>query len=327
MSSISDKFYDVGKVLFEFFDDLIYILNEDYICEFINLPIHEKRLGYNSLGKKFENFVHFQDFKKGNKFLFKLKETGIANEQLRIKDKKDYSYYDIKGKRFFDEASNPKYYLKLIDVSEFKAIETKLFNRLERLEDLAETLPEIRFWNLMQAKTTKKALQRTREMLGKVIDNIPQLLYWKDKELNYIGCNLNYALINELDSPQEIIGKKIDDLPWMRQFKSIVQEKERKTMKENKAQHLIESWDFPNSVRKHFEVNRIPLHNLEKEVIGILVCYNDITYRIQAEENLKKSERKYKDIIENVQEGYFEVNLKGDLKFFNETFREISGYS
>lgn len=327
MTSISNKLYDIEKVLFESLDDLIYILSEDYICEFLNTPIHEKRLGYDSLGKKFQAFVHFQDIKKLNKFFFKLKETGMANEQLRIKDKKGYSYYDIRGNKFFDESSNPKFFLQLKDIAEFKAIETKLVNRLEKLKDLAETLPEIRFWNLMQATTTKKALQRTREMLGKVIDNIPQLLYWKDKELNYIGCNLNYGLINELESPQEIIGKKADDLPWMRQYRSVVQEKERKVMKENKAQHLIESWDFPNGERKHFEVNRIPLYNLEREVIGILVSYNDISSRIKAEEKFKKSERKYKDIIENIQEGYFEVDLKGNFTFFNETFRAITGYS
>lgn len=327
MTSISNKLYDIEKVLFESLDDLIYILSEDYICEFLNTPIHEKRLGYDSLGEKFQAFVHFQDIEKLNKFFFKLKETGMANEQLRIKDKKGYSYYDIRGNKFFDESSNPKFFLQLKDIAEFKAIETKLVNRLEKLKDLAETLPEIRFWNLMQATTTKKALQRTREMLGKVIDNIPQLLYWKDKELNYIGCNLNYGLINELESPQEIIGKKADDLPWMRQYRSVVQEKERKVMKENKAQHLIESWDFPNGERKHFEVNRIPLHNLEREVIGILVSYNDISSRIKAEEKFKKSERKYKDIIENIQEGYFEVDLKGNFTFFNETFRAISGYS
>ncbi len=327
MTSISNKLYDVEKVLYESFDDLIYILDEDYICEFINTPVHEKRLGYDSLGKKFHIFVHFQDIKKLNKFFFKLKETGMANEQLRIKDKKEYSYYDIKGSKFFDELSNSKIFLQLKNIAEFKAIETKLFNRLEKLKDLADTLPEIRFWNLMQTTTTKKALQRTKEMLGKVIDNIPQLLYWKDKELNYIGCNLNYAVINELESPQEIAGKKADDLPWLRHFKSIIQKKEMKVMKENKAQHLIESWDFPNGERKHFEVNRIPLHDLEREVIGILVTYNDISNRIQAEEKLKKSERKYKDIIENIQEGYFEVDLKGNFTFFNETFREISGYS
>lgn len=327
MTSISNKLYDIEKVLFESLDDLIYILSEDYICEFLNTPIHEKRLGYDSLGEKFQAFVHFQDIEKLNKFFFKLKETGIANEQLRIKDKKGYSYYDIRGNKFFDESSNPKFLLQLKDIAEFKAIETKLVNRLEKLKDLAETLPEIRFWNLMQATTTKKALQRTREMLGKVIDNIPQLLYWKDKELNYIGCNLNYGLINELESPQEIIGKKADDLPWMRQYRSVVQEKERKVIKENKAQHLIESWDFPNGERKHFEVNRIPLYNLEREVIGILVSYNDISSRIKAEEKFKKSERKYKDIIENIQEGYFEVDLKGNFTFFNETFRAITGYS
>jgi PAS domain S-box-containing protein len=327
MTSISNKLYDVGDLLYEFLDDLIYVLNEKYICESINSTVHEKRLGYSSLNKNFKDFVHYQDLKKLNKFFFKLKETGVANEQLRIKERVDYRYYDINGKKFYDESSNLKFFLHLKDITELKAIEKKLFDRVKKLQDLAETLPEIRFWNLMQSDTSKKALQRTREMLAKVIDNIPHLLYWKDKDLNYIGCNLNYALINELEAPREIIGKNADDLPWMREFNSIVQEKERKVMQDNKPQHLIESWDFPNNEMKHFEINRIPLHNLEEEVIGILVSYNDITDRIQVEEKLKKSEKEYKEIIESIQEGYFETDLKGNFTFFNDTFKEMTGYS
>ncbi|TFG17896.1 MAG: PAS domain S-box protein [Promethearchaeota archaeon] len=327
MTSISNKLYDVRYVLYDSLDDPIYIISESHICEFINTRIHEKQLGYNSIDKKFHDLVHIQDLKKLNKFFSKLEETGQANEQLRIKEKGDYGYYEITGKKFYDEASNLKFFLHLKDINNYKDIENKLLNHVKGLQDLAEKLPEIRFWNLMQTETSKKALQRTRDMLEKVIDTIPQLLYWKDKDLNYIGCNLNYALINDLEKPRDIIGKKDEDLPWMHQYKSIIQQEERKVMKSNEATHVIESWNFTKNGKKYFEVNRIPLHNLEGKVIGVLSSYNDITDRTQAEEKLKKSEKKYKEIIESIQEGYFEVDLEGNFTFFNDTFRNMSGYS
>jgi len=42
---------------------------------------------------------------------------------------------------------------------------------------------------------------------------------------------------------------------------------------------------------------------------------------------LKESEGKYRAILESIQEGYFEVDLKGDLTFFNPSMCEIVGYS
>ncbi len=327
MTAISNKLYDIGNILYESLDDLIYILNEKYECEYVNSTIHEKKLGYNSLFKKFQNFVHIRDLKKFNKFIYKLKETGTANDQFRIRDRIDYCYFDIKGRKFYDNESNIKFLLILRDISDFKAVETQLFKRVEKLKDLAETLPEIRFWNLLQTKTSKKALQRTRDMLEKVIDHIPQLLYWKDKDLNYIGCNLNYALINDLENPQDIIGKKDDELPWIKNQIPSIQENELRVMNRNKNQHTIESWNFLNNEKKHFEINRIPLQNIDGDIIGILVTYNDITDRTHAEEKLKESEKKYRNIIESIQEGYFEVDLKGNFTFFNEPFKELTGYS
>jgi PAS domain S-box-containing protein len=44
------------------------------------------------------------------------------------------------------------------------------------------------------------------------------------------------------------------------------------------------------------------------------------------EEALRQSEEKYRTIIENVQDGYFEVDLAGKFTFFNESLCEIYGY-
>jgi len=61
-----------------------------------------------------------------------------------------------------------------------------------------------------------------------------------------------------------------------------------------------------------------------KPVIQAVV--RDITERKKAAEALLKSEVKYRTIIENIQDGYFEVDLAGNFTFFNESLREIHGY-
>ena len=60
---------------------------------------------------------------------------------------------------------------------------------------------------------------------------------------------------------------------------------------------------------------------------GAHVVAQDISERMRAEQALRESEEKYRAIIENMDEGYIEVDLKGHFTFFNEKATEFFGYS
>jgi PAS domain S-box-containing protein len=59
-------------------------------------------------------------------------------------------------------------------------------------------------------------------------------------------------------------------------------------------------------------------------VRGVMV---DITDRKKAEEAFRDSEIKHQTIIESIEEGYFEVDLKGNLTFVNTPLARIAGFS
>ncbi len=61
-------------------------------------------------------------------------------------------------------------------------------------------------------------------------------------------------------------------------------------------------------------------------IFGSHVQFN-INKRKKAEKDLLESEEKYRNILESIEEGYYEVDLKGNLSFFNDSICEISGYS
>jgi len=52
-----------------------------------------------------------------------------------------------------------------------------------------------------------------------------------------------------------------------------------------------------------------------------------INERKKAEEALRVSEKKYRNILESIEEGYFEVDQKGNFTFFNDSVSRILGYS
>jgi len=63
--------------------------------------------------------------------------------------------------------------------------------------------------------------------------------------------------------------------------------------------------------------------NNKRSVLGISL---DITEDKRFESLLKESEEKYRAIIENIKDGYFEIDLSGNFTFFNDALREIHGY-
>jgi two-component system, cell cycle sensor histidine kinase and response regulator CckA len=62
-------------------------------------------------------------------------------------------------------------------------------------------------------------------------------------------------------------------------------------------------------------------------IIGIRSTIQDITERKRAEEVLRESEERYRAILGSIAEGYYEVDLTGNLTFFNDSVCELLGYS
>jgi PAS domain S-box-containing protein len=68
------------------------------------------------------------------------------------------------------------------------------------------------------------------------------------------------------------------------------------------------------------------VRNAKGEPVGFRGITRDITERKQAEEALHKSEEKYRNILQNIEEGYYEVDLAGNFTFFNDSMCQIFGY-
>jgi PAS domain S-box-containing protein len=61
-------------------------------------------------------------------------------------------------------------------------------------------------------------------------------------------------------------------------------------------------------------------------ILGYIFAYAVIKLHF-SEEALKQSEEKYRTILENIEDGYFEVDIEGNFTFFNDSMCRLIGYS
>ncbi len=291
MADTSKNPNEINQIISENIEDLIFIINENYVCEYINFEeLRDNQTIF--------NYIHPKDSNRIKKFLKNTIKSGVNLEESRIKSSTiSFRWFEIKSKRFIDNANQTKIFLICRDISRFKITEKNYRESLERFSSLADSLPEIRYWKLVQSKDSISPFQKTREMLDLVIDNIPHLIYWKDTNLVYLGCNTNFALLNEVEEPSTIVGRNDKDLIWSKNNIEYIKNIESRVMKNDQPEYnSIESLIMSDGNKKWFEINRIPLHNLKGKVVGLLVTYEDITDKKIAEQNLKTSQEELRTL-------------------------------
>ena len=65
----------------------------------------------------------------------------------------------------------------------------------------------------------------------------------------------------------------------------------------------------------------------EGKPVVLIGAVTDISERKRTEKALRASEERYRDILETIQDGYAEMDLRGNFTFFNEPFRRMMGYT
>lgn len=166
-------------------------------------------------------------------------------------------------------------------------------------------------------------LDKSKQFLQLIIDNIPQHIFWKNRHSIYLGCNKIYAQAIEFKNASEIIGKNDYDLPFLAQEAKLYQEWDFWVMTHNCPRfHIIESITI-NDHKMWFDTSKIPLQDSQGNVVGVLGSYVDITERKKLEENLKITQF----TLDKLGESVFFVKEDGTFFYVNEAACQKLGYS
>jgi PAS domain S-box-containing protein len=144
--------------------------------------------------------------------------------------------------------------------------------------------------DITNRKLTEKELRESQKMLQVVLDNIPQLVHWKDKELKYIGANRSFGNFFGLKNLDSITGKSDKEIIPDPQIAELSMRTDRRVVEQDNAvYHMKWTLQKPNNEKVWLKVNRMPLHDQAGNVMGVLSSAEDITQNVMLENKLVES--------------------------------------
>ncbi len=83
----------------------------------------------------------------------------------------------------------------------------------------------------------------------------------------------------------------------------------------------------PDGSRRLSLASGFPFRDRKGNVVGVLCAAADVTDLVEAEEALRRSEEKYRQVVETVKEVIFAMDVKGRWTYLNPAWTEITGFS
>ncbi len=145
--------------------------------------------------------------------------------------------------------------------------------------------------DITERKRTEEALRASQQLTEGIINAMPVRIFWKDKNLVYLGCNAAFARDAGFADPKDIIGKDDHQMGWREQAE-LYRKDDHQVIESGCSKLLIEEpQTTPEGNTITLLSSKIPLRDSKGGVSGVVGTYVDITERKRLEVQLFQAQK------------------------------------
>jgi len=180
--------------------------------------------------------------------------------------------------------------------------------------------------DITKRKNAEQKLKESEEKYRNILESIKEVYYEVDTHGNFTF--LTDKFVDLVGYPKkELIGfnyRKIVSKEDVERIYTILDNMQKKDIQEMLFEYTLVKKD---GTKRFFENSVYLKYDSEGKKIGFYGLARDITERKKAEQKLKESEEKYRELVELLPDIVTETNLKLELIYANSIAFEIFGYS
>ena len=297
------------RTLVEISPDIIYVLDPKGCFSFVGNAV-EDLIGFTTeelIGKHFSSIICPDDLKNAM-WLFHERRTrkrSIESFEVRLITKENKKkYFDIKYLPV--ELYAFGFYNKPVSSKDKEFLGTYGVAR-----------------DITKRKRAEKALRKSEEKYRTIFEDSMDAIYINTQEGEFVDVN---------QSMLELFGYTREEMIGMNAINIYANPLDRsESLRQIAQKESHKEYEIRFKKKDGEEMDCLLTATVKRADNGRVVGYQgvvrDITHNKRVEYSLRESEEKYRTILKNIEDAYYEVDIRGNFTFFNDSLCKISGYT
>jgi len=193
-------------------------------------------------------------------------------------------------------------------------------------EELKRRVKELKK-EVIECRQAEQAAREEKENFRSTIENAVWGVFQTTPEGRFLSANRSMANILGYETPDELITS-ISDIGNQLYVKPPQRDE---LLRRSAKQGMVLNFEAQVYQKDKniiwISISERAVKDLDERLLYIEGFVEDVTERKRMEETLKESEEKSRTIIENIEDGYYEVDLAGNFTSLNDSMCRTLGYS
>ncbi|HCS53037.1 MAG TPA: hypothetical protein DIW81_15825, partial [Planctomycetaceae bacterium] len=184
---------------------------------------------------------------------------------------------------------------------------------------------QLMLWDITKRKTTEAAYEQESALMHALLSNIPDSIYFKDRESRFIRINKSMAEKFNLASPEEALGKTDNDF-FTSEHASQARNDELRILETGEPLvNCVERETWEDRSDTWCSTTKMPLKDHQGNIIGTFGISRDITNLIEIEQALERERDLSQALMNGLPDVIFYKDRQGHFTMGNQALAEYFG--